>query len=93
MSILEVKLPDSIRQRVEHFANEEGVSVDDYLAAVITQRVAVAEADSYVRRRGARGSARRMLETLRSAPDVDPEPYDRIPKDGEEEAGDAGKAV
>ncbi len=82
MSTMQINLPDSIRQRVEFFASEEGVSTDDFLAAVITQRVAVAEADSYIRRRGSRGSAERMLDRLQRVPDVEPEPYDRIPEDG-----------
>jgi len=82
MSTLRIKLPDSIRQRVEHFASEEGVSTDDFLATVITQRIAVAEADSYIRRRGSRGSAARMLDILKRVPDAEPESYDRIPKEG-----------
>lgn len=83
MGTLEITLPDSIRRRVEHFASEEGVSTEDFLATVITQRIAVAEADSYIRRRGSRGSAEKMLEILKRVPDGGPESYDRIPKDGE----------
>jgi hypothetical protein len=83
MSTLQINLPDSVRKRVEYFASEEGVSTDDFLATIITQRVAVAEADSYIRRRGSRGSAERMLEMLKRVPDVEPESYDRIPKDEE----------
>ncbi len=83
MSTLQINLPDSVRERVEHFAREDGVSVDDFLTIVIAQRVAVAEADSYIKRRGARGSSERMLELLKRAPDIEPDSYDRIPKKGE----------
>ena len=86
MSTLQINLPNSVLERVEQFAREEGVSVDDYLATVISQRIAVAEADSYIRRRGAKGSAKRMLETLRRAPDIEPEPWDRTPVEGEQAA-------
>ncbi len=79
MSILKVSLPDSVRERVEHFAREDGVSVDDFLATVIAQRVAVAEANSYIQQRGAKGSTARMQELLKKAPDIEPEAYDRIP--------------
>ncbi|HEY1050447.1 MAG TPA: hypothetical protein VGE39_11850 [Prosthecobacter sp.] len=78
MSTLSISLPESIRERVEVLAREDGVEVDSFIATVLSQRVAVADADSYVRRRAARGSAQQMLDILTLAPQVEPEPYDRI---------------
>jgi hypothetical protein len=40
------------------------VGVDAFVATVLSQRIAVAEADIYVSRRTAQGSARHMLEIL-----------------------------
>ena len=79
MSTLSISIPDSIRQRVEVLAREDGVEVDAFVATVLSQRVAVADADSYVRRRAARGGAQQMLEILSQAPCVEPEPCDRLP--------------
>lgn len=79
MSTLSISIPDSIRQRVEALAREDGVEVDSFIATVLSQRVAVADADSYVRRRAARGSAQQMLEILSQAPQVEPDPGDRLP--------------
>ncbi len=73
MSTLNIQLPDSIRQRVEVLARE-----DAFVATVLSQRIAVAEADSYVRRRAAQGSTRQMLDILEMAPKVEPEERDRI---------------
>lgn len=78
MSTLSIQLPDSIRQRVEVLAREDGVGVDAFVATVLSQRIAVAEADSYVRRRAAQGSARQMLDILEMAPKVEPEERDQI---------------
>ncbi|MFO1485135.1 MAG: hypothetical protein U1F71_17375 [Verrucomicrobiaceae bacterium] len=78
MSTLSIQLPDSIRQRVEVLAREDGVEVDAFIATVLSQRIAVAEADSYVRRRASQGSARQMLDILEMAPKVEPEERDRI---------------
>ena len=91
MSTLNISIPDSIRSRVEHFAREDGVSVDDYVAAVLSQRVAVADADSYVQNRAAKGNADRLIELLDKAPAVDPEPRDRITTGGEQPQGAAPK--
>jgi hypothetical protein len=78
MSTLNISIPDSIRQRVEVLAREDGVGVDSFVATVLAQRVAVADADSYIRRRGERGSAKQMLEILSQAPRVEPEDKDRL---------------
>ena len=79
MSSINITIPESIRNRVEDFAREEGVSVEDFVALVLSQRIAVADADSYVRKRAERGSSEHLLlEILGRAPDVDVEPGDRI---------------
>ena len=78
MSSLSISIPDSIRERVESLAREDGVTVDSFVATVLSQRVAVADADSNVRRRASRGSAQQMLEILSQAPKVAPEEKDRL---------------
>ena len=90
MSTLNIKIPESIKSRVEHFAREDGVSVDDYVAAVLSQRIAVADADSYVQNRAARGSTDQLIHLLDKAPAVKPSPCDRIIPDIEQ--GDAPNA-
>ena len=83
MSTLSVSIPDSVRSRIEFFAGEDGVSVEHFVSAILSQRVAVADADSYIRKRAMRGSPDRLIELLATAPDVPPEPQDQItPKNG-----------
>jgi hypothetical protein len=77
MSTLNITIPDSVRSRLERCARE-GVSMDDFVASVLSQRVAVADADSYVRGRASRGSAESLIQLLDKAPDNEPEPGDRI---------------
>jgi hypothetical protein len=79
MSTLAISIPDSVRRRVESLAESDGVPLEDFVASVLAQRVAVADADSYVQRRASRGSAEQMLEILRAAPRVEAEPADRFP--------------
>ena len=78
MSSLTISIPDSVRERAESLAREDGVSLDAFVASVLSQRVAVAEADSYIHLRASRGSAQQMLDILDRAPKVEPEPYDRL---------------
>ena len=78
MSQLSISIPDSIHRRIEHLAKVEGVSLDAYVAAVLSQRAAVADADTYIRERAKRGSAEQMLGILLAAPKVEPESSDRM---------------
>jgi hypothetical protein len=78
MSTLSISIPDSIRERVEVLAKEDGVGVDSFVATILCQRVAVADADSYVRRRASRGSAQQLLDILSLAPHVELELCDSL---------------
>jgi hypothetical protein len=94
MSTMEIKIPESIRGRLERIAKADGVSIDSFVATVLSQRVAFEDINSYVQGRARRGSAAQLLELLDKAPDAEPEPSDRIIKKGEQVgAGDAEEAV
>ena len=77
MSSLVISIPDSVRERAELLAREDGVSLDTFVTSVLTSRIAVAEADSYIRHRASRGSAEQMLDILNQAAKIEPEPHDR----------------
>jgi hypothetical protein len=78
MSTLSLHLPQSIHECMENLAREEGVPVDNYILSVLSRRAAIAEADSYIRRRAARGSGEQLAAILAKAPDAPPMPGDEI---------------
>lgn len=83
MSTISISIPDSLKERVEQYARRDGISVADFVASVLSQRMAVADADSYISKRAARGSADKMRELLDRAPDVSPDDDDKISSNGE----------
>ena len=78
MSTLTISLPESVRRRVESLAAADGVPVVEYVATLVSQRAALAEVESYVQQRAARGSAAGLLDVLRAAPDEEPSETDRM---------------
>lgn len=78
MSMLTIELPDSMREKVEELARQEGVTVDTFVTEILARRIAYAEMDSLVRERAQRGSPERLRELLDRAPDVPPDPHDRL---------------
>ena len=50
MTQLVVQLPDSIRRRVEQLAATDGISVDQFMATALAEKIAVLEAVDYIPR-------------------------------------------
>ena len=78
MSAVTVNIPDSLWDRIERMADEDGVSVDSLILTILSQRIAVADAESYVKMRGRRGSADSLKRILEAAPDVEPSSEDKL---------------
>ena len=78
MSTLNVNLPESLHRRAQSLAQDDGVPLDQFIATALAEKVAVLDADSYIRERAARGSREKFDRVLDKVPDVEPEQPDRI---------------
>jgi hypothetical protein len=76
-----LKLPVSIKRAAERLAKEDGVSLNQWIAVAVAQKVGVIEtaAEFFARRKG-NIDRRRMMGFLRSAPDREPESNDALPR-------------
>ena len=78
MSTLNVNIPESLRRRAQSLAQDDGISLDQFIATALAEKVAVLDADSYIRARAARGSREKFERVLSKVPDVEPEENDRV---------------
>ncbi len=78
MSAVSLVLPESLRRRAAVLAADDGISLDQFVATALAEKVAVLDADSYIRERVARGSREKFERVLAMAPDVEPEERDRL---------------
>ena len=78
MSTLNVNIPESLRRRAQSLAQDDGVPLDQFIATALAEKVAVLDADSYIRERAARGSRKKFDRVLSKVPDVEPEEHDRL---------------
>ena len=83
MSTLNVNIPESLRRRAQSLAQDDGVPLDQFIATALAEKVAVLDADSYIRERAARGSREKFDRVLSRVPDVEPEEQDRLPPHNE----------
>jgi hypothetical protein len=74
-----LKLPVSIKKAAERLAKEDGVSLNQWIASAVAQKVGVVEtaADFFTKRaKDATGSG--MMKFLRNAPNAVPEAEDTV---------------
>ena len=76
-----LKLPASIKEAATRLAREDGVSLNQWIAVAVAQKIGVVEtaAGFFARRSGDAANAGEGLHALLDlAPDVPPEPHDRL---------------
>ena len=78
MSTLNLSIPRSLHEQVETLAAREGVSVGEFVALALSEKVATLATADYLAERAKRGSREKLLAVLAKAPDVEPEEYDRL---------------
>jgi uncharacterized protein (DUF1778 family) len=79
MSTVSLRLPRSIHERIKELAKREGTSINQFVATAAAEKVAALDAAEYLEARARKGTRARFLELVRRAPDVEPEPQDRLP--------------
>lgn len=74
-----LKLPTSVKKAAQRLAQEDGVSLNQWIASAVAQKVGVIEtaAEFFVRRKG-KATGKRLRSFLRNAPRITPEPHDHI---------------
>jgi hypothetical protein len=79
MSTLTIHLPDSLNKLVERLAQEDGISVEQFLALAAAEKVSALETGNYLAQRAARADRSAFLAVLAKVPEIEPEPWDRLP--------------
>jgi len=77
MSTVSIHLARSLHDQVVEVASSEGVSMDQFVATAVAEKVATLKTVDYLKERGKRGSREKLLKVLAKAPDVEPDELDR----------------
>jgi hypothetical protein len=74
-----LKLPVSIKKAAQRLAQEDGVSLNQWIASAVAQKVGVVEtAADFFQKRAGRATRAGLVRFLHSAPKAAPEKEDRI---------------
>ena len=75
-----LKLPASLKETAARLAKDDGVSLNQWIATAVAQKVgAVETAAELFERRGARSTPEDLTRHLHNAPGVPPQPGDELP--------------
>lgn len=77
MSTLSVRLPDSLHQMAKTLAAEDHVSMNQFIAAAVAEKVSALTTETYLKERAERASVDKFRAALAAVPATTPEDFDR----------------
>ena len=78
MGVLTLRLPDSLHKRLKELASRKGISINQFIATAVAEKMAALMTEDYLQGRAQRGSRAKYEAALGQVPDVDPEESDRL---------------
>jgi len=78
MSILSLRLPDSLHKAAKVLAEKEHVSINQLIALAVAEKISALETKDYLEKRAERGNRDKFLDIMRRVPAVDPDEDDKI---------------
>ena len=78
MSTISLRLPDSLHNRVRVLAQEDGISINQFIASAVAEKMSALDTQNYLEQRAKRGSLAKFRAALAKVPDVAPVESDRL---------------
>jgi hypothetical protein len=78
MSTLSLRIPDSVHKKIKEFAKREGISINQFIASAVSEKVSAFATIEYLKQRGSRANAKSFRSALSNIPEVEPEEFDRM---------------
>lgn len=78
MATLSVRIPNSVHNAIKTLAKEDDISINQFIASAVTEKLTAMETADYIESRGARGSEEKYRSVLKKVPHVAPREDDII---------------
>jgi hypothetical protein len=78
MSTLSLRLPDSLHKRVRDLAQQEGISINQFVSTAVAEKMAALMTVDYLEERAKKGNRDKFLAVLAKVPSVAPDPGDEL---------------
>ena len=78
MSTISLRLPESLHKRARELAKKENISINQFIATAVAEKMSALRGGECRERRAARGSRARFKRALARVADREPEARDRL---------------
>jgi len=78
MSAMNLNIPESLKSRIEEIARRENVSVDQFVASAVAEKISALQTEQYIEQRAKRGSRAKFEAAMDMVPDVEPDEPDQV---------------
>jgi hypothetical protein len=78
MSAISLRLPDSIHGRARILSKRDHVSINQFVATAVAEKISAMETEDYLAQRAARATRRKFEAALARVPDREPDEPDRF---------------
>lgn len=78
MSTLSIRLPESLHKQVKELAQTEGISMNQFIALAVAEKLSALMTVDYLEERAKRGSKEKFDAVLAKVRDVEPLKHDKL---------------
>jgi hypothetical protein len=78
MSTLSLRLPESLHKHVKELARREGISINQFVATAVAEKMSALLTEEYLQERARHGSRAEYEAALAQVPDAEPDERDRL---------------
>ena len=78
MSSLSFRLPNSLHKQLRELAQREGVSINQFIATAVAEKMSALATTDYLNERARKGSQEKFQAVLTKVPDVEPDDFDTV---------------
>ena len=78
MSTISLRLPDSLHERVRKLAKEDNISINQFVATALAEKMSALLTEEYLTERAKKGSKKKFKAALSKVKNVAPEESDRL---------------
>jgi len=77
MSTLSIRIPESLHKRVKELALKDNISINQFIATALAEKLAALDTEDYLEERAKRGSREKYMKVLGKVKDRDPMESDK----------------
>ena len=72
MSVLSLRLPDSLHNRVKALSIKDRVSINQFVSSAVAEKISALDTEAYIQQRAQRASRSKFLQAMARIPNVKP---------------------